>query len=84
MQTTLGGCIGEDRKTSVIKRTIDFLQWASKKEDNNITITCESLVPWLRVVLTEKTYLLQEYVEYLDTTLKLAASTVKGNLYDLA
>ena len=82
MQTTLGGAFNETRQTAVIKRTIDFLYWASKKEHEKIT--CESLVPWLRIVLTEKSYLIQEYVEYLDMKLQYAASTIKGHLYDIA
>lgn len=83
MKTSLGGCHNEDRITAVINRTIGFLLWSSKKEDNNAIITCESLIPWLRILLTEKLYLIQEYVEYLDIKRNRAASTVKGHLYDI-
>lgn len=82
MATSLGGDHIEGRKTAVINRTIDFLLWSSKKEDNN-SITCESLIPWLRIVLTEKLYLIQEYAEYLDVKKARAASTVKGHLFDI-
>jgi hypothetical protein len=83
MKTAVGGKYNMPRQDAVIIRTIQFLLWAAHKENSDSQLTCESLLPWMHIVLCEELHLLSEYVEYLELKKYYVPTTISGHLYDL-